>query len=174
MDINTLGFAAFIGAVTTIACVVLAYMFIVPAKKREKLNKLGQFLHDIFNFKFLIIEKVLQFFYVLATIACICFGLAMVFGFTAYEWYDKIYSDWYGIYGILAAIIGPIVIRIAYECIMLGLLLVKNVIQINSKLKSQTEEQAYQAPSIKELLDKENFSFLTKKQAAEPQEKTEE
>ena len=167
MDINTLGFAAFIGAVTTIILTILAYKHIVPEKKRAGLNKLGQFLHDAFNFKFLIIEKVLQFFYVLATIACVCFGLSMIFGFTAYEWRNKVYSEWYGIYGILAAILGPIAIRLAYEMIMLGLLLVKNVMQINKKLKSQTEEEEYQAPSFKELVNKENFSFLKKKKAPE-------
>lgn len=163
MDINTLGFAAFIGFVATIVCMVLVYKHIIPEKKRANLNKLGQFLHDVFNFKFLIIEKVLQFFYVLATIACVCFGISMIFGVTAYEWRNKIYSDWYGIYGILAAIVGPIAIRLSYEIIMMGLLLVKNVIQINKKLKNQTEEEAYQAPQFKELIAKENFSFLSKK-----------
>ena len=167
MDINTLGLAAFIGIVATIFFTVLAYKHIIPEKKRAGLNKLGQFLHDVFNFKFLIIEKVLQFFYVLATIACVCLGLSMIFGFTAYEWRDKIYSDWYGIYGILAAIVGPIAIRLSYELIMMGLLLVKNVMQINKKLKSQVDEEEYHAPTLKELLDKENFSFLTKKKAAE-------
>ncbi len=170
MDINTLGLAAFIGVVATIVFTVLAYKFIVPEKKRANLNKLGQFLHDIFNFKFLIIEKVLQFFYVLATIACVCLGLSMIFGFTAYEWRDKIYSDWYGIYGILAAIVGPIAIRLSYEMIMLGLLLVKNVMQINKKLKSQVEEDEYQIPKFKELVDKENFNFLKKQKTEETPE----
>ena len=167
MDINTMGFAAFIGIVATIVFTILAYKHIIPEKKRAGLNKLGQFLHDVFNFKFLIIEKVFQFFYVLATIACVCLGLSMILGFTAYEWRDKVYSDWYGIYGILTAIIGPFAIRLAYEMIMMGLLLVKNVMQINKKLKDQVEEEEYHAPSIKELVNKENFSFLTKKKAAE-------
>ncbi len=166
MDINTLGFASSIGVIATIVATIFAYIYIVPEKKRAGLNKLGQFLHDIFNFKFLIIEKVLQFFYVLATISCVCGGLAMIFGFTAYESYSgKVYTDWYGIYGILTAIIGPFAIRLVYELMMLGLLLVKNVIQINKKLKAQTEEEAYQAPTFKELVSKENFSFLTKKKS---------
>ncbi len=170
MDINTLGFATFIGVVATIVATILAYMYIIPEKKRAGLNKLGQFLHDIFNFKFLIIEKVLQFFYVLATISCICCGLAMIFGFTAYESYSgKVYTDWYGIYGILTAIIGPIFIRLTYELLMLGLLLVKNVMQINKKLKGAEETEEYQAPTFKELVNKENFSFLSKKDKPENQ-----
>ena len=165
MEINTVGFATLIGLVATIVCTFLAYKHIVPENKRASLNKLGQFLHDVFNFKFLIIEKVLQFLYILATIGCICFGLSMIFGFTAYEWYDEVYSEWYGIYGILGAIFGPIAIRLSYEVLIMGLLLVKNVMQINKKLQSQTEEESYQMPSFKELVAKENFSFLTKKSA---------
>lgn len=55
---------------------------------------------------------------------------------------------------------------------MLGLLLVKNVIQINKKLKSQTEEGEYQMPTFKDLVSKENFSFLKKtEQASAEQQK---
>ena len=167
MDINTVGFAAFIGIAATIVLTILAYKFIIPEKKRAGLNKLGQFLHDVFNFKFLIIEKVLQFFYVLATIACVCVGLSMIFGVTAYEWRDKIYSEWYGLYGILTAVVGPFAIRLSYEIAMMGVLLVKNVMQINKKLKAQTEDEGYQAPSFKELVAKENLDFLTKKNNTE-------
>ena len=97
----------------------------------------------------------------------------MIFGFTAYEWRNKVYSDWYGIYGILTAIVGPFVIRLSYELIMMGLLLVKNVMQINKKLKAQTEDEEYQAPSFKELVAKDNFEFLTKKKNAESVENAE-
>ena len=173
MNVNTFGFAMFIGIVATIVCTILAYKRIIPEKKRAGLGKWGQLLHDVFNFKFLIIEKVLQFFYVVATIACVCVGLAMIFGISIYhsEWLDKTYTQWYGIYGILTAIVGPWLIRLSYELIMMGILLVKNVIQINKKLKGEVEEDAYQAPSVKELVNKENFAFLTKKKAEETTEK---
>ena len=85
-------------------------------------------------------------------------------------WGDKVYTDWYGIYGILTAIIGPFAIRLAYEMIIMGLLLVKNVMQINKKLKNQVEdeeEEEYRAPSIKELVNKENLSFISQKKTAE-------
>lgn len=164
MNINTVGFMAFVAAVATIILTILAYKHIVPEKKRAGLNKLGQFLHDVFNFKFLIIEKIVQFFYILCTIACVCFGLSMLLGFTSYysAWSDRTYTEWYGIYGILIALIGPFAIRLTYEVAIMGLLLVKSVIQINKKLKSQTEEDAYEAPKFKELINKENFSFLNK------------
>ena len=168
MNINTTGFMLFIAAVATIALTILAYKFIIPEKRRTKLNKLGQFISDVFNFKFLIIEKILQFFYVLCTIACVCGGLSMLLGISVYysSYSEKLYTDWYGIYGLLIAIVGPFVIRLAYEGIMMFILLVKNVMQINKKLKSQTEDIEYQMPSIKELVAKENFDFI--KQQPEP------
>ena len=175
MNFNTVGFMTFVAAVATIILTVLAYKYIVPENKRNGLNKLGQFLHDVFNFKFLIIEKILQFFYVLSTIACVCFGICMLFGFSFYHssYFNETYTQWYGIYGILIAVIGPFTIRLSYEAIMLGLLLIKNVIQINKKLKSQVEEEeeAYKMPSFKELVDKENFSFLKKKSSGNTPEK---
>ena len=93
----------------------------------------------------------------------------MILGIDVYHssYSDKTYTEWYGIYGILAAVLGPIAIRLAYEIIIMGILLVKNVMQINKKLKSQTEEQEYQAPKFKELVNKENFDFLKKEKAAE-------
>ena len=52
MNINTVSFVSFVALVATLVFTVLAYKFIVPEKKRAGLNKLGQFLSDIFNFKF--------------------------------------------------------------------------------------------------------------------------
>ena len=156
MRINTLPIAIFIAVIATIVFTFFAYKYIIPEKNRKNLNKLGQFLHDAFNFNFLIIEKVIQFFYVLATIACVCGGVSMVLAF----YISKYYTAWYGIYGILAAILGPIAIRLVYEGMMLGLLLVKNVMQINKKLKSLEDSYEYQMPSLKELTAKENFDFI--------------
>ena len=165
MDFSTVGFVLFLGTIATIVFTVLAYIFIIPAKKRAGLNPLGQFLHDVFNFKFLIIEKILQFLYVLSTIACVCFGISMLFGISIYHssYFNETYTQWYGIYGILIAVLGPIALRLSFEVMMMGLLLIKNVIQINKKLKGQVEEEeAYKMPSFKELVDKENFNFIKK------------
>lgn len=50
-----------------IAATVLAFIFIVPEKRREKLNAFGKFLHDTCNFKYLVVEKLLQALYIFAT-----------------------------------------------------------------------------------------------------------
>lgn len=161
MEINTLGLSLFLGSVATIVLLILAYKFIVPEKRRPKLNKLGQFFHDAFNFKFLIIEKIMQFLYVLATVSCIGFGIFMIIGITSYESYrGTVYTTWYGWYGLLLVIVGPFAVRLAFESLMMFLLLVKNVIQINKKLQNQANEDEYKMPSFKELVNKENFDFI--------------
>ena len=139
MKINTIGFAAFIGLVATVILTVLAYKKVVPENKRADLKKFGRFLHDLFNFKFLIIEKFLQFAYIFTTIGCVCFGLSMIFGFTYIEWNSEISCRWYGGFGLLIALVGPIILRLGYEAAMLFLLLLKNVMQINKKLKNQVD-----------------------------------
>ena len=142
MDINTVGFMTVIGILAALALTVLAYIFIIPEKKRENLPKLFKAVHDFFNFKELFLEKILKALYVLSTVACITVGLCMQMGFSFYEGYYGSYFEWYGGYGLLLMIGGPIAIRIAYEIMMMFVLLVKNTIQINNKLKAAPETPA--------------------------------
>lgn len=124
-----------------IAATVLAYTFIVPEKKYAKLNKFGKFLHNMVNFKALIIEKILQASYIFATAFVLLLGFFMLFYVEerSYGYYGG-YSRWYGGYGILLMLVGPIAVRLTYEFAMMAILLIKNVIQINNKLKSQNED----------------------------------
>ena len=128
--------------ITALAATVMAFIFIVPEKKAQKLGKVGTLLHSIVNFKFLIVEKILQATYILATAFVIMMGVFMLFYVEpAYHgYYYSRSATWYGGYGLLIMILGPIAVRIVYEFIMMALLLVKNVIQINNKLKSQDGE----------------------------------
>ena len=64
--ISTLGTLGIIAILLAIIATVLAFIFIVPAKRREKMGKFGKFLHDACNFKFLIVEKILQALYIAA------------------------------------------------------------------------------------------------------------
>ena len=70
---------------------------------------------------------------------------------------------WYGPYGILLAVLGPIVLRLTYEISMLGIILVKNVMEINKKIKSDAVEEKYDMPKFKEVVNKENFAFIKNK-----------
>ena len=137
---------AVLSLLAAIVLTILAYKCIIPEKKRAGLNKLGKFIHDLLNFKFLIIEKVMQFFYVLANALTLSFGALMLFNFEkvydGYDWYTgeiEYTTQWNGWIGILIVILGPIALRLTYELLMMGIMLIKNVIQINNKLKDQNE-----------------------------------
>lgn len=142
---NTMPLVTALSVMATIAAVVLLYIFILPEKKREKLPKLFKIVSDILNMKELFIEKVLRFLYILSTVACVITGVLMIFGFTHYESYYYDHTTWYGGYGILLAIVGPIVLRLAFEGVMMFILLVKNTMQINSKLKGEENSAAVEA-----------------------------
>lgn len=141
-----------------IAATVLAFIFIVPEKRREKLNAFGKFLHDTCNFKYLVVEKLLQALYIFATSLVILNGFFMLF--------QAPYGHWLGGYGLIVMIIGPIALRLVYELLMMMVvLLVKNVIMINKKLKDQTGngdiDSAFAAPDMSEMRD----SFMQRKEA---------
>ena len=122
-----------------IVATVLAFIFFVPEKRRPRMGKFGKFLHDTLNFKYLIIEKIMQALYIFATAFVIIAGFCMLFYVEqSYGWYSS--STWYGGYGILLMLFGPIAVRIAYELMMMFILLIKNVIQINNKLKNNNED----------------------------------
>lgn len=138
---NTLPVVLVIAATLTVVATVLLYIFVLPEKKREGLPKIGQIAHDILHFKSLFIEKIIRFFYVLTTVWCILTGFFMIFGISSYESYYYSRTEWYGGYGILLMLLGPIVLRIIFETIMMGILLVKNVMQINNKLKNSDDSE---------------------------------
>ena len=162
------GAFAVIALILSIITVILAFIFIVPEKKKAKLNKLGKFLHDTFNFKYLIVEKILQALYILLTAYVIILGFFMLFSVQNTYWGTK----WYGGYGILLMILGPISIRLVYELLMLVIILVKNVISINNKL-SNKENDPFSSPDFKEFKNDfqqkmQNFTSQLNKQPSEP------
>lgn len=140
------GFAT-IAALLAIAATVLAFVFIVPEKRREKLNAFGKFLHDTCNFKYLVVEKLLQALYIFSTALVILNGFFLLF--------QSVYGHWLGGYGILLMVVGPIVLRLLYELLMMVVLLVKNVIGINNKLKNQNGDtdtgDVFAAPDVSEM-----------------------
>jgi hypothetical protein len=134
-----------LAVLATIVVTILAYIFIIPEKKRAKLGKFFRFCHDWLNMKSLIIEKIVRFFYVFSTVSVVCIGFFMLFWVQETYDYDRYYGiivrdEWMGWYGLLVLVVGPVAVRIVYELSMMFLLLVKNVIQINNKLKDQNEE----------------------------------
>ena len=144
LSLSTIGIIALI---LGIAATVLAFIFLVPDKKAEKLNKFGKAIHSLLTFKFLFIEKILQALYIFTTAFIILEGFLMLF--------SSYFGVYLGGYGILIMILGPIVVRIIYEILMMTILLIKNVIQINNKLKNQndcpTKKSQFDVPTVEEI-----------------------
>ena len=137
-----------IAGVLALVATVLAFIYVVPEKKREKLGAFGKFLHDTCNFKYLMVEKILQALYMFTTAAGILIGVRPEYIFWTG---DRI---WMCGYGLLIIILGPIAIRLSYELMMMAILLLKNVISINHKLADQTGNgsgDVFAAPNMQEM-----------------------
>ena len=145
---------AIIAAVLAVGATIAAFIFLLPEAKRPKLNKFLGTVSDILNFKTLFIEKILKALYVFATAFALIFGFLMLFSFVKVGgyWGTEATVHWYGYYGLLIMVGGPIAIRLAYEVIMLFILLVKNVMDINKKLSAGVDCSACTAaaPAEKE------------------------
>ena len=138
--LSSLGALSVVALVLAIVATVLAFIFIVPEKRRQKMNAFGKFLHDTCNFKYLIVEKILQALYIFLTVYVILCGFFMLVMAPQEYWTGR--AHWLGGYGILVMIVGPILVRLVYELLMMSVLLVKNVIGINNKLRSQNDGAA--------------------------------
>lgn len=127
--------AIVIGIIAAVVCTILSVIMITPAKKRNALSPFFKFLHDLFNFKTLFIEKILKFIYILLTLGCVFIGFLMLFSGTYYTdyWTDTTHFQSTFGQGLLILILGPVAIRITYESLMMFILLVQNVIELNRK-----------------------------------------
>ncbi|MCI5977289.1 MAG: zinc ribbon domain-containing protein, partial [Clostridiales bacterium] len=103
-------------------------------------------------FKYLIVEKILQALYIFFTADMIILGFFMLFAAPKDFYGDR---HWLGGYGIMIMILGPIVIRLVYELLMMAVLLLKNVISINNKLRNQNggkeQDGVFAAPDMSAL-----------------------
>lgn len=124
-----LGLAA---VIISIILTILLAILVVPEKRRNGLPKFFQVIHDICNFKGLLLEKVLKILYIFSTINVMLTGI--------FTWFSGGYN--FGmtfLTGLLILVLGPILVRLAYEFLMLFVLIVKNVIQINNKLNGRSD-----------------------------------
>lgn len=143
-----------IAVILGIAATVLAFILIVPEKRRENQGAFCKFLHDLCNFKFLVVEKVLQALYIFSTAFVILYGVLQLFNVQPNYWTGG--NTWMGGVGLLYIILGPIVVRLSFEMMMMVILLVKNVISINHKLASQSGNaggDVFGVPDMQELKD---------------------
>lgn len=112
--------------ILALAATILAFIFIIPEKRRANLNAFFTFLHKTFNFKYLVIEKIFQFLYVFSTCSIIITGIITMFD-----------ADF--VTGLLITILGPIALRIVFELSMMVIIAIKNIIEINEKLPNKNQ-----------------------------------
>ena len=115
---------------------VLLCVFFMPEKNKNKYGKFGTFMHNLINFNTLFVETVLKIVYIFATLATIFYGFFTMFTplFSRYIHAEVTLT------GLLTLILGPIVIRIVYELIMLMIILTNKVIAINNRLSNDTSD----------------------------------
>ena len=119
-----------IAMIITLIIVIALYVLILPDSKRPMLNSFFKGVHDFLKVKKLLLEEIFRFVYIFAVVACVVLGFIGLF---------KSFGT-----GLLIMILGPFACRIIYECMILGLILVRNVIEINNYLhgiqKTPTEK----------------------------------
>ena len=138
-----------IGIVLAVAATVFICIRILPRKYDGKFgNKFMQFLHDFFNFKTFYIEALTKFIFILLTCLCVFVGFLLMFGkFEYYGYFGMTFTQSTFLYGLGIMLLGPLVLRVTYEFVMMAILLVQNVIAINRKLKAPTVSAAPPDPA---------------------------
>ena len=154
--------ASALSIVLSIIVTVVGIVFFLPPKNKDKFGKAFSRFHDFFNFKTLIVDYVLKGLYILSTAMCIIGGFFTIFTVRTYytttgtmfnsssEAHTSLSVENLGT-GLLIMILGPILVRIIYELIMLTIVGVKNIIEINKKMdcckgeesKTETEEPTF-------------------------------
>lgn len=117
-----------------LAATICAYIFLLPESKRDRLPGWAKVIADILNFKYLFLDGVLRVTYIFLTAFCILSGLFLLFS-----------KGWPG---LVMMLLMPILVRIIYECSMLVLILVRNVTEINKKMKGEVKA----GPSLHEAV----------------------
>lgn len=117
-----------------LAATICAYIFLLPESKRDRLPGWAKVIADILNFKYLFLDGVLRVTYIFLTAFCILSGLFLLFS-----------KGWPG---LVMMLLMPILVRIIYECSMLVLILVRNVTEINKKMKGEVKA----GPSLRDAV----------------------
>lgn len=141
-----------IGIVLAVAATIFICVRVLPKKYDGRLDsKFLQFLHDFFNFKTFYIEALTKFIFVLLTCLCIFVGFLLMFGkFEYYGHFGMTFTQSTFLYGLGIMLLGPLVLRVTYEFVMMAILLVQNVIDINRKMKAPAATAAAFAPADNE------------------------
>ena len=110
-------------AIVALILAILSVILITPRSRKPYLNEFFTWLHHVFNFDALLIDKILKFLYIFSTFFVIFEGFAILIMGSAI--------------GLLVMLIGPFVVRLVYEMMMMFVIMVKHVAEINRKVKDE-------------------------------------
>lgn len=129
--------AYLIGGVIALIATILVFVYVMPRRNDGKLGGgFLQFLHELFHFKKLYLENILKFFYVLTTFAAVFCGLlGLILSLTDSD------NGGNALICLGVMLLGPVVLRLLYELGIMGVMLVRNVVEINQRLKSQETDR---------------------------------
>ncbi len=161
----TMDVAMTMGLIIAFICTILSLIFITPESRKAYLSKFFQFVHDLFNFKFLILEKILKTLYIFSTLYVLFTGVFLLFSVT-YRAYGYVGDSTAGI-GLALIVFGPILIRVVYEAIMISIINVKNVIEINKKLNGKNDNAPEFGAGKYSL---KNINIMPKSMSSQPQQ----
>ncbi len=114
--------ALIVFAVISLILTILAVIFITPRRRKPELNGFFLWLHRVFNFDELLIDKILKFLYIFSTLY-VFFG-SIVMLCCGYE----------ALPCLLVMLLGPFAVRLVYEAMIMFIILVRNVSEINRKI----------------------------------------
>lgn len=115
-----------IGMVIALLVTIFITAYVLPAGKEGQFTGFLKTIRDYFLMRYLIVEAIVRFFFVLATTSCIFSGFFLIFA-------KQRYGGGF-VSGLLTMIVGPIICRIVYELLMIAILQLRNIIEINNKL----------------------------------------
>ena len=117
--------------VVAVVLTALLLVLVLPKQKDGHLPAFFQLLYDLFTPKALMIEKLLQVLYVFLNCLTVLFGIAIFFnGFFA--GFGRI------VLGLVILVVGPVLLRVIHELLLLAVMQVKATREINQKLARLT------------------------------------
>ncbi len=117
--------------VVAVVLTALLLVLVLPKQKDGHLPAFFQLLYDLFTPKALMIEKLPQVLYVFLNCLTVLFGIAIFFnGFFA--GFGRI------VLGLVILVVGPVLLRVIHELLLLAVMQVKATREINQKLDRLT------------------------------------
>lgn len=140
-DYTVYNYTAGVLGILVLAVVITALLvaLVLPKHKDGKLSAFLQLLYDLFTPKTLMIEKLLQVIYVFLTCLTVLYGVVVFFnGFFA--GFGRI------VLGLVILVVGPILLRVFYELLLLAVMQVKTTREISQKLDRIMPDEARREP----------------------------